>query len=236
MPDERDRMPVVLDAAAVQRVTDGARGQHGLPDWLHNEIVDGLTTLMGLTLKFKPVDEPELQAVGWFLAVAEAGMEDPWRQAEDTPRIRRAFARLAKRDEWPRPGHLLAALPPCEARMREAQASADARSVHNLAARERALDDERARLALEAEQDAAWRAAHPLSRALSPGQRADRMRRLRREVFPESDNAVENRRLAIVNKIREQRGAPPFATVAEWEAWAQRHKGVEAAGETEVRP
>jgi hypothetical protein len=159
---EHDLVPVArgdLARAAERAAKAGLRA----PDWLHNAVVDGLTTLYATLHRYRPGDAVEATVAGWLLAVMEGAPEDGWRRDYDERRVVVGFARLLKADRWPVPGHLLAAMPPCARRHAEALV---AEAEANL--RRQAWREERARTA--AERRAAEQAAR---RAEKAGLRAD---------------------------------------------------------------
>lgn len=81
--------------------------------WLHDEILDGLSKLLCLSLERTPAsDLIEGTAAMWVETLAD-GMK--WERERDAPRIRKAFATLAKtRTTWPAPLHFREALPAIE--------------------------------------------------------------------------------------------------------------------------
>lgn len=80
-------------------------------DWYTNEIIDGLTKLMSLSLDRTPAsDLVQITAATWIDATS---YDRDWQQERDTPRIRGAFSTLARTsDSWPSPRKFLEALPP----------------------------------------------------------------------------------------------------------------------------
>lgn len=79
-------------------------------DWFQNEMIDGLTKLMSLSLDRTPAsDVLQITAATWIDA---ATWERAWERERDTARIRGAFATLSRTcDHWPSPKQFLAALP-----------------------------------------------------------------------------------------------------------------------------
>ena len=80
-------------------------------EWLRTGIARGLGVLYTLNLEHKPAADTVRITVEGFLGALLADGQ-VWDQQRDAPRIVEAFRRLALRDQFPRPGHLLAALPP----------------------------------------------------------------------------------------------------------------------------
>jgi hypothetical protein len=80
------------------------------PQWLRDEVLDGFTRLVTLSLDRTP-------AVDVIVGTAETWMEAichrrQWSQREDTGRVRAAFRTLAAEStSWPRPRDFLDALP-----------------------------------------------------------------------------------------------------------------------------
>jgi hypothetical protein len=79
--------------------------------WIHNEILDGLSRLLCLSLDRTPAtDLIEGTAAMWVTAITKGRV---WEQQFDAPRFRDAFATLAlTRRTWPAPADFLEALPP----------------------------------------------------------------------------------------------------------------------------
>jgi hypothetical protein len=84
-------------------------------DWFHNEMIDGLTKLMSLSLDRTPAaDSVQITAATWIEATTTGRV---WDQARDASRIRAAFSTLYSTSEkWPAPRHFLDALPRVEVR------------------------------------------------------------------------------------------------------------------------
>lgn len=82
-------------------------------DWFTNEIINGLTKLMSLSLDRTPAaDSVQITAATWIEATT-AGRA--WHAPRDTDRIRTAFITLARTsDRWPSPKQFLDALPRVE--------------------------------------------------------------------------------------------------------------------------
>lgn len=81
--------------------------------WIHNEIMDGLSRLLCLSLERTPAaDLIEGTAAMWCEAVTHERVFD---ERLDAPRFRAAFSTLARtRTSWPAPLHFLEAMPPRE--------------------------------------------------------------------------------------------------------------------------
>ena len=78
--------------------------------WLHDEILDGLSKLLCLSLDRTPASD---LIAGTAMTWCEALADMDWDQTRDTPRIRGAFATLARtREQWPAPRHFRDVLPP----------------------------------------------------------------------------------------------------------------------------
>lgn len=79
-------------------------------DWFHDEILDGLTKLMSLSLDRTPAfDMIQMTAATWVEATT---MRRVWDRDRDTTRIRAAFRTLAlTREAWPMPRHFIDVLP-----------------------------------------------------------------------------------------------------------------------------
>lgn len=80
-------------------------------DWLLVEVIEGLKRLIVLRLENGPaLDTIELVAAAWHDALA--AHPEPWDEALDGQRLRTGFADLARnRSTWPKPVHLLRAMP-----------------------------------------------------------------------------------------------------------------------------
>ena len=80
------------------------------PEWLRNEILDGLSRLMTLSLDRQPAfDVIEGTAHAWLQAVT---YQREWTQSADQLRVRAAFRWLAGNcTSWPAPRQLIEALP-----------------------------------------------------------------------------------------------------------------------------
>jgi hypothetical protein len=78
------------------------------PDWIRNEILDGLTRLLSLSLARQPAtDLIEITAQNWIVAFTANRVLE---RDLDAPRIRRAFDTLvSERVEWPAPRHFVEA-------------------------------------------------------------------------------------------------------------------------------
>jgi hypothetical protein len=79
------------------------------PQWLRNEVLDGLSKLVTLSLDRTP-------AVDVIVGTAETWMEAichrrEWHESQDRMRVRQAFATLASSTSWPNPKQFLDALP-----------------------------------------------------------------------------------------------------------------------------
>lgn len=97
--------------------------------WFRRAIALGLARLLALALPGAPADETAAAACreSWVDALWAGRV---WIEAEDAPRIERAFRALALRAErWPAPHHLLQVLPRRDlgARLPEPVASAEGR-------------------------------------------------------------------------------------------------------------
>lgn len=83
--------------------------------WLHEEIETGLTMLAALNWERTPSREPQafqLVVNAWAMGLMEDRVWDDFR---DTPRIRKAFARMMTAcRSWPSPREFLDYLPPVE--------------------------------------------------------------------------------------------------------------------------
>lgn len=79
-------------------------------DWLQNEILNGLSKLMTLSLDRQPAaDLIEGTAGTWCEAICS---DRTWERERDTSRVRQAFATLCGEcDQWPPPAYFLRALP-----------------------------------------------------------------------------------------------------------------------------
>ena len=84
-----------------------------MDQWLHNEILDGLSKLLCLRLQGTPPDDLiEGTAAAWYEAITDGRTFDV---LVDAPRFRRAFLTLmATRESWPAPKHFIEALPRVE--------------------------------------------------------------------------------------------------------------------------
>jgi len=84
-------------------------------DWYANEIIDGLTKLLSLSLDHCPAsDLVQITAATWIDATTDGYA---WEQQRDTARIRAAFTTLARTvRRWPQPRDFLDALPRIEQR------------------------------------------------------------------------------------------------------------------------
>ena len=82
-------------------------------NWIHDEILDGLSQLLCLSLDRTPAaDMIAGTAMGWHRAVTD---DRVWDQQLDTPRFRKAFTNLIKnRRQWPSPADFMEAMPPRE--------------------------------------------------------------------------------------------------------------------------
>ena len=80
------------------------------PEWLRNEILDGLSKLVSLSLDRQPAfDVIEITAGTWLEALS---YQRQWSQSEDQLRIRAGFRWLAGNcTKWPVPKQLIDALP-----------------------------------------------------------------------------------------------------------------------------
>jgi hypothetical protein len=143
---EHDLAPVArgeIERAATRAAEAGLRP----PGWLREEVVTGLMLLYATLHRHRPSDAVVEVTAGWLLAVAAGAPEDGWREAYDKQRVVAGFARLLKADRWPVPGHLLAAMPPCERRHAEAlvrEAEDNLRTQERVAVRERRAAERRA--------------------------------------------------------------------------------------------
>lgn len=81
-----------------------------MEQWIHNEILDGLSKLLCLGLERTPAaDMIAGTAMAWVQAVTHERVFD---RELDTPRFRRAFILLsATRTTWPAPLHFMEAMP-----------------------------------------------------------------------------------------------------------------------------
>lgn len=81
--------------------------------WIHNEIMDGLSRLLCLSLERTPaLDMVEGTAAMWCEAITHQRVFD---ERLDALRFRAAFSTLARtRTSWPAPLHFLEAMPPRE--------------------------------------------------------------------------------------------------------------------------
>jgi hypothetical protein len=85
-----------------------------MDNWLHNEILDGLSKLLCLSLERTPASDLIEGTAAMWVESLSAGMQ--WDRERDTPRIRQAFVTLATtRTSWPAPLHFREALPPAPA-------------------------------------------------------------------------------------------------------------------------
>ena len=81
--------------------------------WLHDEILDGLSQLLCLSLERTPAADLIAGTAAMWVKTLSAGMA--WERERDTPRIRQAFVTLAQtRTHWPAPLHFREALPEVE--------------------------------------------------------------------------------------------------------------------------
>lgn len=80
------------------------------PEWLRNEILDGLSKLVTLSLDHQPAfDAIEITAGTWLEALS---YQRQWTQSEDQLRVRSGFRWLAGNcTSWPAPKQLIDALP-----------------------------------------------------------------------------------------------------------------------------
>lgn len=78
--------------------------------WIHDEILDGLSKLLCLSLERSPAaDMIAGTAAAWVEAIT---FGSHWDEARDRPRFREAFITLANtREQWPAPKHFLEAIP-----------------------------------------------------------------------------------------------------------------------------
>lgn len=78
--------------------------------WIHDEILDGLSKLLCLSLERSPAaDMIAGTAAAWVEAVT-FGRE--WVESRDRSRFRAAFVTLANtREQWPAPKHFIEAMP-----------------------------------------------------------------------------------------------------------------------------
>ena len=79
--------------------------------WLLSAIADGLQRLVALSLPGQPPAETiALTAAAWCEALSATPID--WDEAQDSPRLRAAFAALLPQVErWPAPAQLLRLLP-----------------------------------------------------------------------------------------------------------------------------
>ena len=78
--------------------------------WIHDEILDGLSKLLCLSLERSPAaDMIAGTAAAWVEAIT---FGSHWDEARDRPRFREAFITLANtREQWPAPKHFIEAMP-----------------------------------------------------------------------------------------------------------------------------
>ena len=82
-------------------------------EWIHSEILDGLSQLLCLSLDRTPAaDMIAGTAMAWYRAVTDGRV---WDKQLDAPRFRKAFVTLMKnRRQWPSPADFMDAMPPRE--------------------------------------------------------------------------------------------------------------------------
>lgn len=82
-------------------------------EWIHNEILDGLSRLLCLGLERTPaMDMIQGTAAMWVDALTAGKV---WEQEFDAPRFRKAFVTLSQtRRQWPAPADFFEAIPPRE--------------------------------------------------------------------------------------------------------------------------
>lgn len=85
-----------------------------MDEWIHDEILDGLSRLLCLSLERTPAADMIVgTAAAWGEAITHKRKFD---QAQDTPRFREAFKTLANlRRTWPAPIDFMDALPKANA-------------------------------------------------------------------------------------------------------------------------
>lgn len=178
--------------------------------WLRTGVALGLGVLYTLNLEHKPAADTIRVTIEGFLGALLADGRT-WDRERDAWRIAEAFRRLGLRSDFPRPAHLLAALPPVKPTAEEV-----AEHYAMLAQQHRNRNEARARL----EQPALVIADDPLAgvdfrlgfKRLRAAVGHERVQGY--DPLPPKEDAF-----ARANWVRRHQGQPEFATREEYEQY-----------------